>query len=204
MPTFRKRTQSFELPDAQQLRQARDTVLEVVQTARGRAAIVAQQASERAQDASKTTSKRFAKARKDAPSVQELRADLRKSQAVEVGVAAASALVPVIANAWNDASKRKAVQRAIALAPVARTASKGVPALRIAGLVLTLGAAGVAARRWQKARVATKAIEAADQMNLDDDMARMDSEGPLPGTFEHAAANLLDSTSGGSVRPRRH
>lgn len=204
MSILRKRTHSLELPDAKQLRQARDTVLEAVHTARGRAAIAAQQASDRAQTASKSTSRRIAKARKDAPSVREIRADLRTSQAVEVGVAAASALVPVIASAWNEASKRKSVQRAIAMAPVARRASAGVPALRAAGIVLTLGAAGLAARRWHKARTADRNAATADQMSLDDDVARMDSEGPLPGTFEHAAANLLDSTSGGSTRPQRH
>ena len=65
----------MDLPDAQQLRQVRASVLEAVTTARDRATTAAQQASDRAQQASKQTSKRLAKARKDAPSVAELKAD---------------------------------------------------------------------------------------------------------------------------------
>lgn len=195
MKKNRTRPQSIDLPDARQLRLARDTVFEAIQIARQRAGVAAQQASERAQHASRSTSKRMSKARKDAPSPRDIAADLRKSQAIEVGVAAASALVPVIASAWSEASKRKAVQRAIALAPVARTASKANPALRVVGLAVTLGGAGLAARRWHKERAAAKVAATNEQMGLDDDVARMDSEGPLPGTFEHAAANLLDANA---------
>jgi hypothetical protein len=193
MTSLRKRTQHLDLPDAQQLLKARDTVLDAVHTARDRAAVAAQQASDRTQKASKHASKRLHQVRRDAPSASDLARDVRRSQAVEVGVAAASAIVPVIASAWSEAAKRKAVQRAIALAPVARKASKANPTLRVIGVVLTIGGAGLAARRVKRERDAARAVKRAEQMSLDDDVSRMDSEGPRPGSFEHAAANLLDS-----------
>ena len=200
MTSLRKRTQKIDLPDAR-LKHARAVVLDVVDTARDRAANAAQTASTRAarmsaqaSKASTKASKRVNKARKNAPSAATIANDLRRSQAIEVGIAAASALVPVVANAWSEATKRKHVKAALVLAP---KAAKAHPAMRVAGLALTVGGLGFAARRWQLAKAKERAQLERDQMNLDDDIARMDDEGPLPGSFEHAASSFLDNSSNG-------